>query len=53
MIKRVMAWIFGMYCSLKICVFMIYLALLSLISLLISKAITTTHMFIRNTSNGI
>jgi len=28
-------------------------AFLSLISLLISKAITTIHMFIRNTSNGI
>ena len=37
----------------KICVFIIYLAFLSLISLLISNAITTTHMFIRNTSNGI
>ena len=42
-----------MYCSLKICDFKIYLAFLSLISLLISKAITTTHMFIRNMSNGI
>ena len=32
---------------------MIYLAFLNIISLLISKAITTTHIFIKNKSNGI
>ena len=32
---------------------MTYLAFFNFISLLISKAITTTHIFIRNTSNGI
>ena len=32
---------------------MIYLAFFNFISLLISKAITITHIFIRNTSNGI
>ena len=55
------AWIFGLNNdkepgeALKIAdaVFIIYFAFLSLISLLISNPITTTHMFIRNTSNGI
>ena len=32
---------------------MIYLAFFNFISLLISKAITTTHIFIKNKSNGI
>ena len=32
---------------------MIYLAFFNFISLLISKAITTTHIFIRKTFNGI
>ena len=32
---------------------MIYLAFLNIISLLISKPITTTHIFIKNKSNGI
>ena len=37
----------------KACVFIIYLAFLSLISLLTNKPTTKTHIFIRKKSNGI